>query len=136
MINPASVTRARNLTIQEQVAAAAAIRRTSSPHGFYYLEKFVENSGRSYQYNVAGVTKHRRTTAVVRAAVVRAVEGMLDDVDRNSHYSSRTDTWKMREYATDVGNLRRRLSELNRHLYTGRKCLFDLRTPTSAAVWC
>lgn len=119
----------RDLTIQEQVAAATAIRRTSSPHAFYYLEKFVEDSGRSYQYNVSGEVKHHRTTAVVRAAVVRAVEGMLDDVERSSLYSNRTDTWKMREYATDVGNLRRRLAELNRHLYADPSTPWTLERP-------
>lgn len=52
----------RSLTIQEQVAAAAAIRHTSSPHAFYYLEKFVEDSGRSYQFSVDGTLKSHQTT--------------------------------------------------------------------------
>jgi hypothetical protein len=119
----------RMLTAQEQVSAAAAIRWTSSPHAFYYLEKFVEDSGRSYQYSVNGAVMHRTTTAVVRAAVVRALEGMLDDLEGSSLYSSRTDTRKLREYATDLGNLRHRLSELNRHLYTNQNSGLTLERP-------
>ncbi len=108
----------RHLTQEERTAAANALRIARSPHSLYYLEKFTENEGRSYACNTSRGMIHYRTSATVRKAVVYAVEGMLDDIDRSTYYANRNHTWRMQNYVTDVGRLRDRLAQLNSHLYT------------------
>jgi hypothetical protein len=110
----------QRLTQHERVAAAGALRSTHSPHVLYYLEKFAESSGRTYQFHLAKGIAQFGTVAVVREAVVRAVAGILDDLDRSTYFAARTETWRMREFATDVGKLYRRLLHLNAHLNTDR----------------